>query len=177
MRTFIAVDIPQWMGEKIEWMQKGMAGRGIKLVERENLHVTIAFLGERDVGQIEEIKHSLSFLKSFNSVKAKVHGLSWFPKGGRPRVVYLEIHSRQFVELGETIRARLGIEEEFVPHLTIARVKGYVDREFMERLESLKDNYVGEFEIAEVKLKKSVLLPTRPVYSDIFTWKLNRSEE
>ena len=176
MRTFIAVDIPGWVGERIAEIQEKLERPGIKLVERENLHITIVFLGEKSIPEIEEIKHSLNFLKTFSAVKAKLHGLSWFPANGKPRVVYVDVHSRQFIELAETIRARFGIDEDFTPHLTIARVKGYVDNKFMDMLESMKDVFIGEITVNEVKLKKSVLLPTRPVYTDMFTWKLQSSD-
>ncbi len=172
MRAFIAVDIPEWAREQISSIQDEIRRNGVKFVEQENLHITIAFLGEVGISGVEEIKHRLHALETINAVKAKLHGLSWFPEKGKPRVIYVDVHSKQFKELGETIRYMLGIESEFTPHLTIARVKGYIDDMYMEKLRSLRDRYIGEISINKVKLKKSVLLPTRPVYTDVFTWTL-----
>ena len=174
MRVFIAVDIPEWAKEKISYIQDEIKRNGVKLVEQENLHITIAFIGEVDISGIEDIKQRMHALETINAVKAKLHGISWFPEKAKPRVIYADIHSKQFKELGETIRYMLGIESDFTPHLTIARVKGFVDNEYMKKLSSLRDEYIGEIEITKVKLKKSVLLPTRPVYTDVFSWTLKK---
>ena len=47
MRTFIAIDLPKELKEKIFTYARRLAGGiNIKLVEKENLHLTLLFLGE-----------------------------------------------------------------------------------------------------------------------------------
>ena len=174
MRVFIATDVPQWVKEKINEIQHSISSPGVKLVEPENLHITIVFLGEKTIREIEEIRHKLSFLASFEPVKIKIHGVSWFPAGGSPRVVYADVHSKSFVELAETIRYSLGIEEEYTPHLTIARVRTPMKKEWIDSMIKMRSIFIGEVEVSSVKLKKSVLLPTRPVYSDVVEWTLKK---
>ena len=47
MRLFVAVDLENEVREKIYELSKALSSiRGIKTVEKENLHITLKFLGE-----------------------------------------------------------------------------------------------------------------------------------
>ena len=70
--------------------------------------------------------------------------------------------------------ALFGQEKDIIPHLTVARVKNVKDKsrlsEFMKRHEN---THFGTLAISNIKLKKSVLKPSGPVYEDIAVFNLS----
>ena len=163
MRAFISAEIEEWAKEKLWQVLQEYSGSGIKPVRKENFHITIAFLGDITQGDAEDIRKKLSFLKTFEAPRAKIVGMSSFGS----RVAYFNVVSKKLVEIGETIRSALGMEPEFVPHVTLFRTRGT-----MPDITKHKDTYIGEVTIEKIKLKKSVLFPTGPVYSDVVEWTL-----
>ena len=74
-----------------------------------------------------------------------------------------------FRQLDECI-CRLGFtrERDFTPHITIGRVKSQRNREELLRvMEGYRGKVFGTTPIDKVVLKKSVLTPSGPVYSNI----------
>jgi 2'-5' RNA ligase len=67
--------------------------------------------------------------------------------------------------------ADLGFEPEtrkFSPHITIARVKGGRNKEKVKQaILDYQNVEFGEQPVTSIKLKKSVLTPQGPVYSDV----------
>ena len=61
MRCFISVDIDKKLVKKIVEMQKQLKGMDIdiKLVESENLHFTVKFLGDVNENEVDWVKKSL----------------------------------------------------------------------------------------------------------------------
>lgn len=60
MRTFIAIDLPKELKEKIFTYARRLAGGiNIKLVEKENLHLTLLFLGEMAEEEKERVMRVL----------------------------------------------------------------------------------------------------------------------
>ena len=80
MRCFIAVDVPEELKDKIVEIQEKIkqVGANLKLVERENLHFTVKFLGEISDSQIEEVKEFLTKLDE-KSFEILIKGLGSFP--------------------------------------------------------------------------------------------------
>lgn len=75
MRTFIAINFDENTVDKIVGVQDELAERGRgNFTRRENLHLTLAFLGEIDVNQIEEVKSAMNAinLHSMNLTFGKV---------------------------------------------------------------------------------------------------------
>ena len=59
MRTFIAIDIPDSIKNEIIKIQNSLPEFIGKKTEKENLHLTLKFLGEIDEEKIELIKKEL----------------------------------------------------------------------------------------------------------------------
>ena len=70
-------------------------------------------------------------------------------------------------KIDESLREILPIEERFMSHITIARIKKVVDTKlFLEYIKNLKHRQV-KFKVKEFILKKSELKPEGPVYTDL----------
>ena len=65
MRCFIAVAVPEELKDKILEVQNQIkqSEADLKLIKKENLHLTIKFLGEISEEQIEETKQFLASLE------------------------------------------------------------------------------------------------------------------
>ncbi|MEM4757742.1 MAG: RNA 2',3'-cyclic phosphodiesterase, partial [Nanopusillaceae archaeon] len=63
MRVFIAIDLPEEIKNKIVSYYKEIRGVYGKFVEKENLHITLKFLGELQPNIVEKIKKELENIK------------------------------------------------------------------------------------------------------------------
>lgn len=91
----------------------------------------------------------------------------------------IEEGARDLMNLHELIMKLTGDvgerdERGFVPHLTVARVKYVRNRDrYMEVVRKYENMDFGTQLVNEVKLKRSVLTPKGPIYSDLMTIKLS----
>ncbi|MCS7140401.1 MAG: RNA 2',3'-cyclic phosphodiesterase [Candidatus Nezhaarchaeota archaeon] len=178
IRCFIAIDVddPKVVSKIMEIQRELQTGGSkLKLVEPENLHLTLFFLGEQPPKIVEKVQEAMSTI-SFKPFVIKIQGLGAFPSPDRPRVIWVGVVEgfdevkRIYAELRPKLKAvplRLEPESSFVPHITIARVKfsGYALR---KAITSLKDIEFGFQEVKAIKLKRSTLTPRGPIYDTIY---------
>lgn len=150
------------------------------LTKPENFHITLKFLGEIPVPLLERVARSLEAI-SLPPFSVELRGLGAFPNERRPRVIFVKVAggSSELTNLAEKVEevtARLGFPRErrpFVPHATVARVKRLGPRfSFCELAEKYAANLLGTVNVESFKLKKSVLTPSGPIYSDLKVYKL-----
>jgi len=103
-----------------------------------------------------------------------IKGTGVFPKPDYMRVLWLGIEDpSRFSALQKDLDeefVKMGFKKErsYVPHLTIARVKGTRNKELLaSKIQSLKDVEIGEMNVSKLVLKKSELTPVGPIYTDI----------
>lgn len=175
-RGFIAIDItptPTLLAFE-EDIRKTNAD--VKLVELENIHITVKFLGDTDEQHIDAIeqrmKESVQGIKPF---PITLRGTGVFPNKNYVKVLWVGITDEGTIEaIAKAIDASLaplGFKKEqrgFSPHLTVGRVKTARNK---ERLLRVVDQYnAEEFTVQEVQalmLKKSDLTPQGPMYSTL----------
>lgn len=153
----------------------------MKLVEDENIHLTIRFLGEISQESLKSIKHILLDVGNiFNKFEIEVKGIGAFPSISKPRVLWIGISKSseylynisRFIE-NEIMKKRLTDvhkdEHSFHPHITLARIKSYKNIHMLHELYNYYNNYVfGVSPVTKIKLKQSILRPQGPIYNDIF---------
>ncbi|ABL87749.1 2'-5' RNA ligase [Pyrobaculum islandicum DSM 4184] len=179
VRAFVAIDVenPEIV-KKVEEIQREVLrlGLDIKLVEKENLHLTLRFLGEIPQSRVNDIVKSLTTIR-FSKFKIALSGLGVFPDLAKPRVLWIGVSKglENLVNLANIVRnlvdkyAEHREDREFSPHLTIGRIKSgrNIDK-LREVIERYREAEFGVIEVDKVKLKKSVLTPRGPIYSDLF---------
>ncbi|MDG7006729.1 MAG: RNA 2',3'-cyclic phosphodiesterase [Nitrososphaerota archaeon] len=177
MRAFVAIDIPDRVIDSLVAFQGELSATGgdLKLVERENLHFTVRFLGEIGDPQASEVLSRLGRLRLTKGA-VEVRGTGAFPNPRRPRVVWAGVAHEGEGVIGpiarEVIGALEGIgerdERPFQAHITLGRVRSFRNsRELGEFLAGQSERAFGVAELSELKLKSSRLTPSGPVYSDI----------
>ena len=182
MRAFVAIEVPGKVVDSLVDFQKEIpaAGVDVKLVERENLHVNLKFLGEIDEAQAADVQSRLGKL-TLRGGDMAVRGVGAFPSPSRPRVVWaglMKEHEEILEPIAqEVISALEGIGESddrpFRAHITLGRVRSNRNLEALgELLRHNAEREFGEFKVSEIKLKSSVLAPSGPVYRDMGVFRL-----
>ena len=180
-RGFIAIDIPasQRIIELSNQIKK--SGADIKLVELENIHITLKFLGDTEeqyIDKIEEmIKKSVEGIESF---EIKLIGAGVFPNSSYIKVMWIGIKDNgELSKISSNINEKLtelGFEKEkrgFSPHLTIARVRSARNKEkLIEIVEKYREIEFTTVKVDSIELKKSELTPKGPSYTTLKEVKL-----
>ncbi len=172
MRCFLAIELPKEIKEELLKLQKQLPDASMKLIEPENLHLTLKFFGEIDDSQVNKIKDTLDQVK-FGKFKASLGKIGVFPLPTFVRVVWIALEPIEKVkELHKKIDAVLekeGIKKDqsFESHITLTRVRFIQNKEeFSKKLQDIKINPI-EFEITKFALKKSELTKAGPIYETI----------
>ena len=184
-RVFVAIDIDEAIRQKLVSAQEQLAATGadLKLVEPPNIHVTMKFLGEvpeDKISRIEEaLKRSVAEISQFD---IGVKGIGVFPSLHYVRVVWAGIDEGrdELVGIERKIDEELqplGFrpERDFVPHLTIARVRTAKSRDRLAAF--VKEEAEAEFGVTRaqaVELKQSTLTQKGPIYSTLARVELGR---
>lgn len=178
VRTFIAIEIENKdVLKKLIEIRDGLVSTGadVKPVEDENIHLTLRFIGEIPIGLIKILCQDVATIK-YSRFKIFVKGIGAFPSVNRPRVIWAGVGEggEKVTELHksvENIVRRLGVppdREEFIPHITLLRVKSSkgVDR-LVRALVGIQNVEFGYSDVTRLLVKKSVLTPSGPIYSNL----------
>lgn len=164
IRAFVSITPPEEAIAALVAAQAGMpAGR---LVEAENLHLTLAFLGERPGPEIEDVHYALG------AIRAPVFSIRFAGLGlieqFRSRIVVAEVApdealSRLRDKVTQAARSA-GVtldRERYRPHVTLARLNAPPSPEELERLQAFVARgarfQAGPFEVASFELTRSRL--------------------
>jgi 2'-5' RNA ligase len=170
MRLFIAIDLSEQAKENIEKIKSELRGiKGVKPVSKENIHLTLKFLGEVVDNKVEEIVRALSQIK-FKSFKISINKMGVFPNESRIQVLWVDAEPAEpLFELKKMIDAALPKfkdDHPFKSHITFARIK-YIanDSDKKKILDILRKSVEKtEFLVNKFRLYKSDLQPMGPVY-------------
>lgn len=176
MRCFLSADIQERLKNRIIEVQKELAGLDTKLVEKENLHFTLKFLGDIDEGKMKDVVNKIAGIKA-RPFSVMLKGVGFFPNKNFIRVAWIGAESQEFLNLHVAINealAELFPKEKPVPHLTLARVRSQRYKRELQAFALRHENEeFGAFEVATIKLKKSTVTRQGPVYGDVMVWDLH----
>ena len=179
IRSFVSIDLEdEKIISQVESIMSSLSSLGgdLKPVERENIHLTLKFLGNVIASKLEEAKSALSHV-TFPPFSLEIKGAGAFPDLKRMNVIWVGIAEgwsqvELIYEQTEKLLHQLGFSCEtrpFSPHITVARVKSGRKRdEIAAFLGHLSDESFGTFNVESVRLKQSVLSPSGPKYSTLF---------
>jgi 2'-5' RNA ligase len=171
MRCFIAVDLAEELKQKVINLQEQLPKDGLKLVEKENMHFTLKFLGEIDEESIKKVSQQMrqvaATTKPFTIL---ISGIGVFPNENYIRVVWLggDNEDKDFIKLHQAvddIMADIFKKEKPVPHLTLARVTKKIN--LAQFIADNRSTAIGEMTVERIKLKKSDLTRKGPIYEDV----------
>jgi 2'-5' RNA ligase len=180
MRLFLAIPLPPDIAvQAFEVLPSSLPA--LRRVKAENLHVTLAFLGQTPDERLEDVTAAAQgaaervapFTLSFDRAGR-------FPERGRPRVVWLGIADGEasISELGAGVYAGLrsrGLrfdDRPLAPHLTLARVTEDASAAEAKTVGAAVETVaVGSlrFEVNTITVVQSVLSPKGPRYTALAT--------
>jgi len=182
-RIFIAVKVEagETLLRMISSLKSGLSSENIKWTNPDNIHITLAFLG--DTGE-ERIKIISAMLKEkcegFGRFELIIKGSGVFKNLSDPRVIWTGIEpSGRLMQLDDFIKnglkdAGTKIEDRpFKPHLTLGRIKYLKDKAVLKTLmDKYQNSEIQKVPVNEVILYESILLQTGPEYKPIGKFKL-----
>lgn len=187
IRAFIAIELNDTFTiEKLKSFSTRLKQNQpkLKLVEPENLHMTIKFLGNISDSLApkiytiinEEINEKIFNGKTFEYTLKGVgqfnkFSVIWVKLIGNIQLLQEVKNSTEHL-LAEKLNIQKDKRMQFKPHLTIGRLKkDKINYQNFSALKNLidenKDLEFGPYNVDQVKLKKSVLTSEGPIYSDL----------
>lgn len=143
---------------------------GVRWVPRENLHVTLKFLGDCDPGSVDGILEAMRPAREHLPLCLDVGGVSAFPSQPSARIIWVGADDRSgaaaalFTDLEGALR-RLGFEKEkrrYRPHVTIGRAR----RSAIRLPEGIGDRFAEmlPLEVHDIVLYRSSLSSSGATY-------------
>ena len=176
-RTFLAISIPcgTEFPALVDRLKRNLQHeKYINYVKTNQIHLTLKFVGEtaeEDVRPIIEtckkvaVQHQ-PFVMDFDR-------LGIFGSNGTPRVLWLGMNNQPqalFDLEADILDAFDGLgylrdRQNFVPHLTICRIKSLVDKKFFEQIyHGIEQKTYLHTEVRDLVYFQSFLQPTGPFY-------------
>lgn len=177
-RAFVAVEMDEFLKLKSFSSALRETSAPLKMVDLSNIHVTLKFLGDIEEDVITEIeKVMINSVSGIDKFTIELKGTGAFPNLNRISVIWVGmVGAEPLIDIANNIDSgleKLGFGREkrpFRPHVTVARVKGgrHKDR-LISTIQEHEDIVFGEMDVDKIILKKSVLTPKGPIYSDMAT--------
>ncbi|NOQ38195.1 RNA 2',3'-cyclic phosphodiesterase [archaeon] len=180
MRCFISAEIPENIKKQIEEIQKCFGvNKNIRFTSKNNMHITLRFLGDIDYKTMKNIDISLEeTLRYIRAPEISIEGLDTFPDKNYIKGVWLRLTSRELKNIKEDIdnieemkRCMPDTYSTYRIHATLFRI-GKIDSKTRENIiretEDLNRKMKNiSFTVDSIELKRSELKEGGPVYTTI----------
>ncbi len=183
VRSFIAIHLPADVRAELTSLEDKLKARRhpfVKWVDPEIMHLTLKFLGNVTVDSIPQIIEAMSSVaQAHYPFKLEVSGTGAFPNWQHPQVVWVGVggESDKLNALHRDLESALspmGFTPEsrsFSAHLTLGRLRDRVTtddrRRFAEFAQKISFEACHQFEVNAIRLMRSQLTPTGPIYSEM----------
>jgi 2'-5' RNA ligase len=170
-RIFIAINLPEKIKEELISFQEKYSELPARWVKKENLHITLAFLGylrDEDLPKIIEITKKVA--KNHYPFLIKILKVSYGPpKIFPPRMVWAIGEKNEALwRLQENLKNALiemkipQLEEEegrgFIPHITLARIRKWEFKQMEpEEKPEIDEDVEFSFEVKSIEIMESHL--------------------
>lgn len=127
-RYFVAIPIPEEAKDRLIRVQP-RAVSGMRLLGRDELHLTLHFIGEVAAQELDAVRAALATVKR-NAFTVALRGIGYFPPEGPPQVLWAGVEANaDLISLHRCVSAALtdaiGFRPEarpYSPHVTLARL-------------------------------------------------------
>ena len=171
VRLFFSVPLPDEArtaaGSAVQAMKRAAGDAPLSWTKDEQLHFTLAFLGERPETDLPRLREVLSSCAGLPSFELTFSGAGAFPNPRRPRILWLGAGqggpelTHLAALLAERLRAAgFALEERpFHAHLTVARVKPGGERGASRALGASPQGELARMRVDRLCLMQSQLSP------------------
>ena len=186
-RVFIAINLPENIKKKLLSHQEEIEGSFASLAEengaspirwtkKDNLHITLVFLGNASDQEVAEICQSVKRAsQNKEPFSIYLNRICLGPPNKPPRMIWVKgKKSEELTQLQISLEKKLlensspaegGTRQAFKPHLTLGRIKQWQWRQIdpEERPEIEKEISLS-FEVHSIEVMESILKPRGPEY-------------
>jgi len=182
-RLFVAVNIvpnSRLLQAYSEIQKRCHAGK-IKWVDAHLFHLTLKFIGETPQDSIDKISKVLRKVAiDTDAFTFNLKGVGIFGSSYHPRIIRVNIEDGMgLITLGNKIATGLEAigfpqdRQNFVPHLTLGRIKKVQDKEFFQQtIKMYQSQFFQKVSVSEIILYESVLHLSGPEYFILEKYKL-----
>ncbi len=183
IRSFIAIELPEELKKALVELQSKFKSAGnvpLRWVAPGNIHITLKFFGDIDIGITGNITAALeTATQGTTPFSIEASGLGVFPNMNHIQILWVGLTGdlerlSQLQKRTEECLKPLGFSVEarpFTPHLTLARVRDYARPDERRKLGELisATSFEGKYkiDIKAINLMKSQLTPEGPIYTKI----------
>lgn len=160
MRCFFGIPVEN--SEDLAEAQNSLLSYGVRLIPRENLHITFIFLGEIGEHTVDRMCASLRSV-SFKRPHVKTEKIIGLPHYKKARVIALKLDCPELTSYYNEFSKRVGFVEsrKYLPHITLARSRKPVSIQPAEVF--LPD----EIEVNRITLFRSILNSEGAIYNEL----------
>ncbi len=172
-RLFFAVNLPDKVKEEIsKTILPKIPKEKWRTVKKENLHITMRFLGHLPEQAIGELQEKTNVVGNSEEFYAELKGVGHF----KNRILWIGTGegTNEFNLLSKKLCEALGVlDKRFHAHITIARNRGSKPKETDELIEGLrKQKFERRITVRSVDLMESILHKAGPEYKKVFLTEL-----
>ena len=127
IRLFVAIVLPEAVKERMALLAGGVPGA--KWVDRDNMHLTLRFIGDVPEDRMADIHHGLSRVRQ-PAFDVTLSGIGYFKQGRHPTVLWVGVERnddlQQLHDKIEQALQREGFDADarrYSPHITLARLQ------------------------------------------------------
>ena len=178
-RLFIGASLPESYVSTIQdFIGELPEDAGIRVVPKENLHITVAFFGKVQIEMIPNLMSLIQLcLKDIQPFSLEVEGWKLAPKAKDPRMIWLSMKrndpftalAHQLIRSFDQIQPTQQFRLKPIPHITIARLRHPLVASEIKLEQALP---VTPLPINQLMLWESTLLPEGPVYKEVNSFSL-----
>lgn len=170
IRLFVAIALPDSVKDQIALLGGGVPGA--KWIDRDNLHLTLRFIGEVPEDRMADIHHGLSRVRH-QPFEIAVAGIGYFKQGRNPTVLWVGVDRNdalgQLHDKIEQALQREGLESDgrrFVPHIALARLQRAPETRLAAYVAAHNLFRVPPFPVESITLFSSFLSSSRAIYTE-----------
>lgn len=180
MRTFVALDLPENIKEKVNQLVdvfKTYCPAGVNWVPKENLHITFQFIGEAKPEDLNDIAELMStYFTDYSPQLFSKPEVEILP-GKAPKIIWIGLKAHD-IKLQKTIKnfrsqlRKMGYKVDSRRlrfHITLGRIKKRLPEKAIKQILTTELK-IKNFEVSKVILYKSLLKPEGSRYSEIINF-------
>lgn len=178
---FLAIDFDEETKDKLGYLHRHIDGA--RWVDEEQLHLTLHYFGELSPTDLRVLVSECESL-SLSPFDLNLEGVGYFPPRGIPRVLWAGAklsdplaHLRKKIESIVHRHKFVLDRKKYIPHITLARLKGDCSEEVGEFLSSFYD-----FKMPTLRVDNFCLFSSEPInggryYEVLETFELTQGRE
>ena len=176
-RIFIAINLPENIKEKLFGYREKWPELPARWTKRENLHITLFFLGNVFGEELPEICEAVQKTTAKNSsFYVKINKIGYGPLGQTPKMIWaIGKNSKELTDLRQDLNGQLGGLENkrFACHITLARIRFWEFKKIeIEDRPQIEESLDLDFRVKSIDIMESILKRGGSDYKILQSYKL-----